>query len=515
MKRLVIVGAGISGLCAAHEAAHEAAARGLGLDITVLEAGPEVGGKARSVAEDGWLVEEGPTGYLDAEPEFDALLQRAGAAALKVTANDAAARRYLLHGRLRELRANPIAFAGSGILGPGGLMRVAAEPFIRRAPDDRAEAESIWDFAARRLGSEAADKLIAPMVLGVFAGDARSLSLTACFPKLAKLEREHGSLIRGMLATRKSRSREERFATGPTGKLVSTASGLQSIPRALAGADTFTVRCNARVRTVEEGASVGGAPATGSSGPARASGTGEDAAPLYRVVVAGDREPILADAVILAGEAFSNAEMVERVNPAVAAALREIVTPAVVVVAMGFGRAVARRFPTGFGVLIPRDQGYRILGCLWDSQIFDQRCPEGHLLVRAMLGGGIDPGVAALDDDELTELTRVELDRIFGLPEPPIYARLARWERAIPQYDLAHPRRCERVRDAMGHSPGIFLAGNGLDGVAFAKSAATGARRGRQAAEWLAAATGDPARAGAGAVAEVSAMPAGVSTTAT
>jgi len=482
MKRLVIIGAGISGLSAAHEAVRHAAEVPGGLEVMVLEAGNEVGGKARSFKQDGWLFEEGPTGYLDSEPEFDELLTRTGIAERKVTANDAAARRYLFHGRLRELQANPLKFAASGILGPGGMLRVAAEPFIPRASEEQAATESIWDFAARRLGPQAADRLIAPMVLGVFAGNARELSLTACFPRLATLEREHGGLIRGMLATRKSRSRDQQFATGPSGKLVSTAEGLQLVPRLLAEGGTFTTRCNARVRGIEANGRAG----EGRSVAEAAGGSSENAPPRFRVVVDGDAEPIAADAVILGGESFANADLIESVNPEVAAALREIDTPPVAVVAMGFSPEVAHRFPIGFGVLIPRGQGYRILGCIWDSQLFAGRSPEGHLLVRAMLGGGVDPEVAALDDEAMVELTYEELSRLFGLKARPLFTRVANWPRAIPQYDIAHPRRIARIEAALHRTPGLFLAGNGLYGVAFAKSAVTGIRQGGAAAEWLA-----------------------------
>jgi len=428
-----------------------------------LEAGAEVGGKARSVRTGSWLVEEGPTGYLDSEPAFDELLQRTGIATHKVEANEAAARRYLFHGRLRELKANPLKFAASGILSPGGLLRVAGEPFIARASAQQAAEETIWEFAARRLGPQAADKLIAPMVLGVFAGDARELSLSACFPKLANLEREHGGLIRGMLATRRSRARDQRFATGPSGKLVSAPEGLQSMLRMLAAEGSFETRCNARVHTVEADGNSGG----------------------FRVVVDGDAEAIAADAVVLAGESYANADLVEELNPVAAAALREIKTPAVAVVAMGFGPEVAQRFPVGFGVLIPRHQGYRILGCIWDSQLFARRGPEGHLLVRAMLGGGVDPEVAELDNEALADLASTEFSRLFGVPGRPAFTRVANWRRAIPQYDVAHPRRIERVEAAMRATPGVFMAGNGLHGVAFAKSAATGIRQGGAAAEWL------------------------------
>lgn len=474
MKRLIVVGGGISGLCAAHEAVRHAAGVPGGLEVMVLEAGPDVGGKARSVRQDGWLVEEGPTGYLDNEPELESLLQRTGVAARKVAADPAAARRYLWHGRLRQVHANPFKFAASGLLGPGGLLRVAAEPFVSAASAEQREQESIWQFAARRLGAQAADRLIAPMVLGVFAGDARALSLSACFPKLAALEREHGGLIRGMLATRRRRAPGERLATGPSGKLVSADEGLQTLPRLLAEAGGFTTRTDARVAALEIDV-VAEAPA---GGPA----------PRYRVVVHDDRETIPADAVVLAAESWANADLIERINPTVAAALREIDTPSVAVVAMGFGAAAKRCFPVGFGVLVPRGQGYRMLGCIWDSQLFAGRSPHGQVLVRAMFGGGIDPPTGRLDEQALAELTRAELTRMFDLRERPAFTHVARWPRAIPQYDLRHPQRVARVEAALAASPGLFLAGNGLHGVAFARSAVTGLRGGRAAARWLAGA---------------------------
>jgi oxygen-dependent protoporphyrinogen oxidase len=148
---------------------------------------------------------------------------------------------------------------------------------------------------------------------------------------------------------------------------------------------------------------------------------------------------------------------------------------------------VASGFPEGFGVLIPRDQGYRMLGCIWDSQLFKGRAPAGHLLVRAMLGGAVDPEVAGLGDEGLVELTRREIGSLFGVTAEPLYAHVANWSRAIPQYDLGHPGRVAHIEANMKASPGVFLAGNGLYGVAFAKSAVTGIRQGRAATRWLGA----------------------------
>jgi len=526
MRRLVVVGAGISGLCAAWEAARRAPDVAGGLEVLVLERSAEVGGKARSVRRDGWLVETGPTGYLDNEPELELLLQRAGLADRKLEADPAAARRYVLRGKLREVAANPLRLAASGIFGPGGLLRLAAEPFIPRRSPEGAESESIHAFAARRLGSQAADRLIAPMVLGVFAGDPHRLSLAACFPRLAALEREHGSLIRGMIAGRAARSDGRRFAAEPSGKLVSFAAGLQSLPQALAGAPVgapagasplasaeapagasplasagasarasagasvgasagasvgtpgFTVRRNALVQAVTllQQPTVS-APASSSS-PRHGAG--------FRIFVEGDAEPIPADALVVAGEALANAELIATAAPEAAAALREIESPPVAVVALGYPPEAAAAFPTGFGVLIPRDQGYRILGCIWDSQLFPGRSPGGHLLVRAMLGGAVDPETAGLEPDALRDLAAAELARIFGISAEPVFSHVARWPRAIPQYDLGHLARVRRIEDEVRRVPGLFLAGNALHGVAFAKSAVTGIRAGRRATEWLA-----------------------------
>jgi oxygen-dependent protoporphyrinogen oxidase len=471
MKRLVIIGAGISGLCAAYEAARHRSKVVDGLEILVLEAGSRVGGKARTVKHDGWLVEAGPTGYLDNEPEFNKLLERNGIADEKVEANDAAARRYLLHGRLREVKTHPLAFARSRIIGPIGMLRMMAEPFIPRAGLERVESESIWDFASRRLGVEAANKLVAPMVLGVFAGDAHQLSVSASFPNLVAMERDYGSLIRGMIASHRKRQRDHGIESGLSGKLVSFRRGLQSVAVALAESDEFTVRCDSKVRKIEA--------------VKTAHESSDRQPPRYRVLMDGTASPIEANAVVAAGEAFANAVAVTEVAPEVAMALREIATPPVVVVALGFRPQAAVNFPAGFGVLIPRDQGYRTLGCIWDSQLFPGRSPEGHVLLRAMLGGSVDPNVADLDDDSLVELVRKELATIFGLTSLPVLSEVTKWPLAIPQYDLEHPSRVARIEAALKRSPGLFLAGNGLHGVAFSKSAVIGIDQGRRAARWL------------------------------
>ncbi len=459
MKHLVVVGGGISGLAAAQGAVERRESVPGGLRVTVLEREPDVGGKAVTLRDDGWCVEGGPTGYLDDEPALDRLVRAAGLE--KLAADAASARRFLVRGgRMREIQAHPLKFATCGVLGPLGLLRLAAEPFVP-ARRDGAD-ETVWDFASRRIGAQAADRMIAPMVLGVFAGDAKRLSLPAAFPKMRRLEDEHGSLIRGMIAKKRAKTLEGG-PSGPGAPLTSFAEGLGTLPRALAERGAFDVRCGVTVKGL------------------RREGQGFD--------LALDGETLRADAVVVATEGFAAAELLRTAAPDVAGELDAIPFPPVTVVALGLPPEARAYVPRGFGVLIPRGEGYRILGCLWDTFLFPGRSPGDHVLVRAMLGGAVDPEVACLTEDELLDVTRRDLARLFGAPVEPVFHRVVPWPRAIPQYELGHLDRVARVHRALAATPGLYLAGNALEGVAFGKSAATGLRNGEEATRWLADAT--------------------------
>jgi oxygen-dependent protoporphyrinogen oxidase len=455
VKRVVVVGAGVSGLAAARSAHERARELGTPVEVRVLEREPDVGGKAVSLPRDGWLVETGPTGYLDNQPEVDQLVTWAGLS--KLPADAASARRFLVRGgRMREIQTSPLGFARAGILGPTGLLRLAVEPLVPRRPPEKGD-ETIWDFAARRVGRQAADRMIAPMVLGVFAGDARQLSLPAAFPKMREIENEHGSLVRGLIA-RARQKRLEGGPAGPSGTLTSFADGLQELPRGLARHPDIAVH---------------------TSSPAHALSKTPDGR--FEIAANGDR--LEADAVVLAVEPWAAAALLAPIRPESARLLEEIETPPVSVVALGFGSESFDRVPRGFGVLIPRGEGYRTLGVLWDTHLFPGRSPQGHLLVRAMLGGSVDPEAARLPEDEQIALCRRELGRLFGLQAEPVFQHVAVWPRAIAQYTVGHLDRLARIEADLQRAPALHIAGNGLHGIAFAKAAVRGLEAGRSAAE--------------------------------
>jgi oxygen-dependent protoporphyrinogen oxidase len=452
VRRLVVVGGGIAGLAAAWAAAAQAETVPGGLEVVVLERDSEVGGKARSLTDDGWLVEAGPATFLDGTPELDRLIRESGIGDEVEVAAPVGSRRYVFHGsKIREIVPSPFGLLRSRLLTTRGLLRLLLEPFVpaRRvaAPD-----ESVWSFAARRLGPEVADRLVRPMTLGVFAGDADRLSVGAAFPRMVALERDHGSLIRAMVARRKGpRSRRQLSFRG----------GMQSLPRALARSDRFVVRRGATVVAL------------------RRSDAG------WRVAVAGDQESVPADAVVLAGEPFAMAPLVRDHADSAAAELNAIDCPPVAVVALGFGPEIRQSLPVGFGMLIARGEGFRMLGNVWDSSLFGGRSPGDQVLIRAIYGGAVDREAATLAENELAALARDEVRRIYGLESTSVFTRVVRWPRAIPQYELGHLGRVTRIEGALDQLPGVFAAGSGLHGISFPDAAASGVRSGERAARWL------------------------------
>jgi protoporphyrinogen/coproporphyrinogen III oxidase len=457
-RRVVIVGGGISGLAAACAAVETSRRDGGETEVVVLERDPAVGGKARTRRRNGWLVEGGPAGYLDdaeTAPTMQRLISAAGMSESVIQASDAARRRFVArNGRAREVKANPLRLVSAGVLSPLGAARLLAEPFIR--PRIAESDESVFDFAARRIGQQAAERLVSPMMLGIFAGDARRISLHGAFPRLAALEHDHGSLVRGMLARR----RENRGGpAGPSGTLTSFREGMQSLATALAARGGFVVKTGVTVRAIE------------------ATPSGQ-----WLVRSWEQPEPLRADAVVLACEAWATADLLEPHAATAAAALRAISYPPVIAVSLGYGPEALARFPRGFGCLIPRDEGIRSLGCVWDSALFTARAPASHVLVRVLLGGAVDTAIDTLTDEEALATARADVERLFTPGASPVTCEVVRWSRAIPQYAVGHPSIVERVSTDVARLPGILLAGNALHGIAFAKAAHEGWRRGEQAA---------------------------------
>lgn len=437
---VAIVGGGIAGLSVAHALQKQGAAS-RGVEVVVLERSGRPGGNIRTDVVDGYTCEWGPNGFLDNAPATLDLVRDLGLEARVQPSDDGARRRFIVRGgRLHPLPGGPLDFLGSGLLSWRGKLRVALEPFARRRPD---LDETIHAFASRRIGREAADILIDSMVSGVFGGDARELSLRACFPKMWQMETDHGGLFRALIARRRAHPRRNGEAIGsPLGRLTSFRGGSEDLVRALVAQLGPVVRTGADVHSVTR------------------EGHGR-----YRIDIAG-APPILADGLVLASGSASTARMVQALDEPLAETLAQIPTASMVVVCLGFQASRLARPLDGFGYLVPRSEGLRTLGCLWDSSVYPGRAPEGQALIRVMLGGATDPAAVTMDDTALLDVVGAELRTVMGIDVPPDFVRIIRHTVGIPQYTVGHLDRLARADARLATCPGVVLAGNAYRGVA-------------------------------------------------
>lgn len=473
MKPIVIAGGGIAGLAIAHEI------RKLAPDayLTVLERRERPGGNIRTEHADGYICEWGADGFLDNAPDTLRLVREIGLESRLLPSSDRARRRYIYRGgRLHEVPASPIAFLKSELISTKGKARLALEPFARASQD---EDETIHGFAARRIGEEAASVMIDAMASGIFAGDIHALSLRACFPKMWQMEADHGGLFRALIATRKRRRKGDAVGS-PLGHLTSFQEGMAELPGTLAaslGADlrTGTPILGVKRRSPEPG-----------------------------LCVATRDVAIDADALVLAGPAAESATLLRRLDPSLAGLLDGIETAPIVVVCLGLDTdaLAADRGPLdGFGFLVPRSEGIRTLGALWESTIYPNRAPAGKSLIRVILGGAHDRAAIRLDDDELTRIVLDELRTTMGLNVRPEFIRIVRHAVGIPQYTVGHLDRLQCIESRLERQPGLFLAGNSYRGVAINSCIADAPAIARRVVEFVATTrrTSEPAGVGAGA----------------
>ncbi len=448
MKKIIIIGGGISGLATAWLLRSKAQPVGKELEITLLEKEQRPGGKIWSIKADGYTCEWGPNGFLDSKPQTLDLCKAVGVEGNLHRSNDNARKRFIFSGgKLHQLPDGGPAFLASGLISWPGKLRLALEPtpFIASAPEG--VDETLADFGRRRLGKEALDKLIAPMVSGIFAGDPETMSLVSCFPRIAELEREYGGLIRAMIMLAKQKKKDVAAgkvvssAAGPGGILTSFREGIQYLSDALAISLGGIVKPGAAVTAVEKGATVP-----------------------YRVTCSDGAE-YEADLVIMASPAFAAADMLSGLDGGISGILRQIPYASMTVICFGYDRRQIGHSLDGFGYLIPKKEGRNTLGTLWDSSMFENRAPEGKVLLRSMMGGACFPEYVKLSDDEVVSRVRQDLALTMGIDATPEFVRVFRHPQAIPQYTVGHGTRLQALEERLKAHPGLILTGNSYRGI--------------------------------------------------
>jgi oxygen-dependent protoporphyrinogen oxidase len=455
--RLAVLGGGITGLAAANRAVEWAQERGQHVAITLLEAADRLGGTIRSERRDGFLVELGPDSFLSEKPWALDLCRRLGVEARLVRTDDRFRRIYVVHrGRLYPLpdgfqmlaptRLWP--FVGSRLFSWPGKLRMAADLVL---PRGGGADESLGAFVRRRLGREALARVAQPLVAGIYTADPDDLSLRATMPRFVELERRERSLI---LALWRAGRRAPVAASGTSGArwslFVTLADGMEELIRALAARlPPGAARLGTRVRELER------------------TGAG------WRIHAA-DALAVDADAVVVATEAHQAARLGRRLDPALAHLLEDIPYASSATVTLAYRRADIAHPLDGFGFVVPRAERRPAIACTFSSVKYPGRAPEGHALLRLFLGGALDEARLEQSDADLMATARAELAALVGAHGDPLWMRLARYPRAMPQYHVGHLARVDAIERAAARHPGLALAGGAYRGVGIADCVRSG-----------------------------------------
>src|SRR5271154_4802134 len=460
--KVAVIGAGISGLACAYRLQQ------LGLDVPVFEANDCAGGMIDSVEKDGFLFEAGPQSF-QGTPALLELIRELGLEAQLQTADPRAPRYVLLHGRLRKIPMSPQALLVSTLLKPMSRWKIASEPFKKSQPPT--EEESVAAFVRRKFGHEILEYLVAPFVSGVYAGDPEKLSLTAAFPTLDEWERQYGSVLRGAIKSRPPK--EQRTGAPP---LCSFSHGVAALPRALATKLGDALQYETRAVSVDF------------AGAGQHGRAGAGPACEIRIVRNGQEQSALSGAVVIATPAYAAAHLLETSAPHLAQTLSGIAYAPVAVVACTFYRQQVGYPLEGFGFLVPRGEKVRTLGTVWNSSLFPGRAHEASVTITSFIGAAPHPQIMNLHEENIAAIVAEENARILGITGPPVETAVWKYPRALPQYNLGHGFIVEAIRDAERAAPGLFFAGNYLEGPAVGKCVENGFQTAESVRKYLQAA---------------------------
>jgi oxygen-dependent protoporphyrinogen oxidase len=435
--KVAVLGGGVTGLTAAWKLAVA------GHTVSLFESSGRLGGSVRTDAADGWIVEAGPNSFQDSSPEIGAMVEELGLGPERIAPDPVAKHRYIARdGRLVAL-PTPSDLAGlvsTPLFSFGTKLKITSES--ARKPRPRKDDTSVADLVRDHFGAEVLERVVQPVIGGIFAGDAERLSTRHAFPKIWEAEGTSGSLVRAGLEAARSR-RESGLAAG---SLVSFRRGLQALTDALAARlSPGAVQLNAQVRSV--------APVPGKG---------------WRVSWDGPKAPASEEfgRVVLAIPAWALAQLeLGGAGERPLSSLGEIEHPPVASVFAGFRRDRVSHPLDGFGVLVPASEKRSVLGVIFSSSLFPGRAPDGHVALTAFVGGALQPEIARLPKDELVRRVCADLRALLGAQGEPALARHTLWPRAIPQYNLGYGRHIEAIAAFERDHPGLLIGGNARDGI--------------------------------------------------
>ncbi|MGH7873014.1 MAG: protoporphyrinogen oxidase [Candidatus Binatia bacterium] len=461
MKRIIVIGGGIAGLAAAHRIVELNNEQSLGVDVLLLEASGRLGGSIATERIGDFLIEAGPDSFISEKPWALRLCERLGLTSRLVSTQAAYQKIYIVHrGQLEALpdgffllaptRFWP--FMRTPLFSWRGKLRMAGELFVPRAETNHSD-ESLGAFVRRRFGREALERVAQPLIGGIYAADPEQLSLAATMPRFLEMERDQRSIIRSMWSDQRRRARRREVGSGARWSLfVTLAGGMQELAAAVAGRLPEN-----SIRSCEPASAVNRDPATGKWNVQTKVG-----------------ECFEADAVIVAAPALHAAPLLRAVADVAADELSKIHYASTATVSLAYRRDDFRRPPDSFGFVVPAMEKRKIMACTFSSLKYPGRAPEGHVLLRAFVGGALQPEYLQADDATMEQNVRDELASLLGVTAKPVLSRIWRHPNSMPQYHIGHDARVQRIETALTSFPTLALAGSAYHGVGIADCVRTG-----------------------------------------
>lgn len=452
LPHFVIVGGGIAGLAAAHRLAELSRERELPLRFTLLEASGRLGGTLATEKRDGFLLELGPDSFISEKPWALALCRRIGLEAELIGTRDEHRATFVVcNGRLEPLPEGFMLLAPtklapllrSRLFSWPGKLRMALDLLLPRSTHK--DDESLGSFVRRRLGREALERVAQPLIGGIYTADPDRLSLAATMPRFLQMEREHRSVIYAMWQAGRKRPQEAKGASGARWSLfVTLRDGMQQFVDVLAGRLSLgTVRHSVAVKAVQPDGK-------------------------KWVVACRDGSTLYADGVVLTAPAFQAARIVRSLDAQLADRLAGIAYSSAATVNLAYRREHIPHPLNGFGFVVPRVENRSIIAGTFSSVKYAGRAPEGHVLLRAFVGGALQEELFSLDDTTMEHIVRQELGQLLGVQAAPLFVRISRYPHSMPQYLVGHLTLVEQIEKRVATHPGLALAGSAYRGVGIA-----------------------------------------------
>jgi oxygen-dependent protoporphyrinogen oxidase len=468
VKKIAIIGGGIAGLSAAYVLEKEAADNGISIEIDLIEKQSRIGGNILTERIDDFIVEGGPDCVFSEKPASLKLCETLGLEEELLKTREEKKGTYVYwNNKLHDLPEGVILMIPtmimpillSSLISFPGKMRMALEPFIPKR-SNLAE-ESLSHFVTRRLGKELLDKIAEPLVAGIHAGNPETMSITASFPRFVELEQKYGSLIQGMLSRRKEMVSMMKGRTPKYTMFMTLKKGLQELTDNIQSTLRITNKLtdNEVVKIIKKN-------------------SGYEAS-----LKAGDVK--LYDSVIIATPSYITSRLLRGFDSELADKLMEIPYISTATVSLAYSAADVNHIKNGFGFIVPGISNRKIMAATYTSNKFPYRAPEGSMLLRCFVGGAQNEDLVFLDNKKMIKMVQTELKDIVNIKAKPIFTKIYRWEKAMPQYVIGHIDRIKKIEELSAKHSGLYLTGSAYNGIGISDCITTSHKVAEEAVKFL------------------------------